>query len=219
METYKLYEKLLLKLDATGSQNIAVDKSRAVIALNEAQSRMVEFFLSSKIDDNLRYIQKLLNTAEINRSGVDKLTNYFDLPKDYFDFSSVVGYGSNEKCKNIKFHLYEIKNQNKDEIISDEFNKPSFTYRESPYYIAENTLKIFVDNFTMDSILLDYYRYPIQLRLIDEDNPESNFDEDYQIEFDDKLIDRIVSEAVFLIQVNNKESEFQINSQISKSKI
>lgn len=219
METFKIYEKLLLKLDATGSQNIAVDKSRAVIALNEAQNRMVEFFLSSKIDDNLRYIQKLLLTTEINRSGVDKLTNYFNLPEDYFDFSSVVGYGSKDNCKNIKFHLYEIKNQNKDEIISDEFNKPSFTYRESPYYISEGAVKIFVDDFKIDNILLDYYRYPIQLRLIDEDNPESDFDEDYQIEFDSKLIDRIVSEAVMMIQVNNKESEFQINSQISKSKI
>lgn len=219
METYKLYEKLMLKLDATGSQNIAVDNSRAVIALNEAQNRMVEFFLSTKQDDNLRYIQKLLKSQEIERTSEEKLTNNFSLPDDYFDFSSIVGYGSTEKCKGKKFHLYEIKNQNKDEILNDEFNKPSFLYRESPYYISEDSVKIFVDDFKMDKVLLDYYRYPVQLRLIDEDNPESDFDEGFQIEFDDKLIDRIVSETVFLIQVNNKESEFQVNSQISKTKI
>ena len=219
METYKLYEKLLLKLDATGSQNIAVDNSRAVIALNEAQNRMVEFFLSTKQDDNLRYIQKLLKSQEIERTSEEKLTNNFSLPDDYFDFSSIVGYGSTEKCKGKKFHLYEIKNQNKDEILNDEFNKPSFLYRESPYYISEDSVKIFVDDFKMDKVILDYYRYPVQLRLIDEDNPESDFDEGFQIEFDDKLIDRIVSETVFLIQVNNKESEFQVNSQISKTKI
>lgn len=219
METYKVYEKLLLKLDATGSQNIAVDKSRAIIALNEAQNRMVEFFLSTKIDDNLRYIQKLLKSEEINRTEEEKLTNNFNLPEDYFEFSSIVGYGSTEKCKGKKFHLYEIKNQNKDEILNDEFNKPSFLYRESPYYISEDSVKIFVDDFKMDKVILDYYRYPVQLRLVDEDNPESDFDEDFQIEFDDKLIDRIVSEAVFLIQVNNKESQFQVNSQISKTKI
>lgn len=219
METYKVYEKLLLKLDATGSQNIAVDKSRAVISLNEAQNRMVEFFLSTKQDDNLRYIQKLLKSQEIERTSEEELTNNFSLPDDYFDFSSIVGYGSTEKCKGKKFHLYEIKNQNKDEILNDEFNKPSFLYRESPYYISEDSVKIFVDDFKMDKVLLDYYRYPVQLRLIDEDNPESDFDEGFQIEFDDKLIDRIVSEAVFLIQVNNKESEFQVNSQISKTKI
>ena len=219
METYKLYEKLLLKLDATGSQNIAVDNSRAIISLNEAQNRMVEFFLSTKQDDNLRYIQKLLKSQEIERTSEEKLTNNFSLPDDYFDFSSIVGYGSTEKCKGKKFHLYEIKNQNKDEILNDEFNKPSFLYRESPYYISEDSVKIFVDDFKMDKVILDYYRYPVQLRLIDEDNPESDFDEGFQIEFDDKLIDRIVSETVFLIQVNNKESEFQVNSQISKTKI
>ena len=219
METYKLYEKLMLKLDATGSQNIAVDNSRAIISLNEAQNRMVEFFLSTKQDDNLRYIQKLLKSQEIERTSEEKLTNNFSLPDDYFDFSSIVGYGSTEKCKGKKFHLYEIKNQNKDEILNDEFNKPSFLYRESPYYISEDSVKIFVDDFKMDKVLLDYYRYPVQLRLIDEDNPESDFDEGFQIEFDDKLIDRIVSETVFLIQVNNKESEFQVNSQISKTKI
>lgn len=209
----------MLKLDATGSQNIAVDNSRAIISLNEAQNRMVEFFLSTKQDDNLRYIQKLLKSQEIERTSEEKLTNNFSLPDDYFDFSSIVGYGSTEKCKGKKFHLYEIKNQNKDEILNDEFNKPSFLYRESPYYISEDSVKIFVDDFKMDKVLLDYYRYPVQLRLIDEDNPESDFDEGFQIEFDDKLIDRIVSEAVFLIQVNNKESEFQVNSQISKTKI
>lgn len=219
METYKLYEKLMLKLDATGSQNIAVDNSRAIISLNEAQNRMVEFFLSTKQDDNLRYIQKLLKSQEIERTSEEKLTNNFSLPDDYFDFSSIVGYGSTEKCKGKKFHLYEIKNQNKDEILNDEFNKPSFLYRESPYYISEDSVKIFVDDFKMDKVILDYYRYPVQLRLIDEDNPESDFDEGFQIEFDDKLIDRIVSETVFLIQVNNKESEFQVNSQISKTKI
>lgn len=219
MDTQLVYEKLLLKLDATGSQNIAVDKSRAVIALNEAQDRIVEFFLSTKIDDNLRYIQKLLQTKEIDRSSKEKLTDNFNLPEDYFEFSSVIGYGSTEKCKDKKFHLYEIKNQNKDEILNDEFNKPSFLYRESPYYISQDAVKIFVDNFEMDRILLDYYRYPIHLRLLDEDNPESDFDPDFEIEFDDKLTDRIISEAVMLIQVNNKESEFQYNSQIAKTKI
>ena len=209
----------MLKLDATGSQNIAVDNSRAIISLNEAQNRMVEFFLSTKQDDNLRYIQKLLKSQEIERTSEEKLTNNFSLPDDYFDFSSIVGYGSTEKCKGKKFHLYEIKNQNKDEILNDEFNKPSFLYRESPYYISEDSIKIFVDDFKMDKVILDYYRYPVQLRLVDEDNPESDFDEGFQIDFDDKLIDRIVSEAVFLIQVNNKESEFQVNSQISKTKI
>lgn len=219
MDIHLIYEKLLLKLDATGSQNIAVDKSRAAIALNEAQNRMVEFFLSTKIDDNLRYIQKLLRTEQINLTGEEPLVNYFKLPVDYFEFSSVVGYGSKDKCLNKKFHLFEIKNQNKDEVINDEFNKPSFLYRESPYYISEDSVKVYVDDFKMDKIVLDYYRYPIQLRLLDEDNPESDFDTDFTLEFDQKLIDRIISEAVFLIQVNNKESEFQMNSQISKSKI
>lgn len=218
MDTNLVYDKLLIKLDATGSQNIAVDKSRAVIALNEAQNRMVEFFLSTKQDDNLRYIQRLLKSQQINRTSEEEFTNNFELPDDYFEFSSVIGYGTRGKCREVKFHLYEIKNQNKDEVLNDEFNKPSFIYRESPYFIGDDAVKIYVDDFTIDSIVLDYYRYPTQLRLIDEDNPESGFDTDYNLEFDTKLIDRIVSEAVFLIQVNNKESAFQINSQISKSK-
>lgn len=218
MDTNLVYDKLLIKLDATGSQNIAVDKSRAVIALNEAQNRMVEFFLSTKQDDNLRYIQRLLKSQPINRTSEEEFTNNFELPDDYFEFSSVIGYGTRGKCREVKFHLYEIKNQNKDEVLNDEFNKPSFIYRESPYFIGDDAVKIYVDDFTIDSIVLDYYRYPTQLRLIDEDNPESGFDTDYNLEFDTKLIDRIVSEAVFLIQVNNKESAFQINSQISKSK-
>ncbi len=219
METQLVYEKLLLKLDATGSQNIAVDKSRAVVALNEAQNRMVEFFLSTKIDDNLRYIQKLLVSRNINRNSKTELTDNFTLPENYFEFSSVVGYGGNDVCKNLLFHLYEIKNQNKDEILDDEFNSPSFKYRECPYYISEDSVKVYTKDFDISNIILDYYRYPIQLRLIDEDNPESDFDPNFNLEFDNRLVDRIISEAVMIIQVGNKESEFQYNSQMSKAKI
>src|SRR5690606_6434573 len=221
METRKVYEKFKLKLDAVGTTNIAIDKGTFCYLINEAQNKQIEFFLSNKTDDNLRYIQKLLKTEEITASNTShRLYTGFYLPTDYFEFSSAVAIANSGSCKNIVLDLFEIKNQNKDVIISDEFNSPSFLYRETPYYIGNQSINVYKDeSFEVSRVVLDYYRYPVQVRLIDEDNFESDFNENYQIEFDDKLTDRIISTAVSDFQVSIKDGTFQVNRERGVSKI
>lgn len=221
MNTSVIYEKALLKLDAVGTNSIAVDKGSFCYYFNEAMNQQIEFFLANKSDENIRYIQKLLTTEEIlSPPKTFTLYQHFNLPDNYFEFASVVGKASNRVCKNVTMSLFEIKNQNKDEIISDEFNKPSFLYREAPFYIGNDTLNVYVDDtFTMDKIILDYYRYPVQIKLIDPENYESNFDETAQVEFDDRLVDRIISTTVSNIQIGIKDGTFSIHREKSVQKI
>lgn len=221
METQKVYEKTLIKLDGVGTNNIALDKSRFVLTANEAQNKIIEHFLSNKTDENLRYIQQILVDKKIQSSGVENnLYSKVLLPEDYFDFSSVIGYGTKGMCNNKQINLYEIKDPNKDEILIDEFNKPSFLYREAPFVVSQDMLKIYtMEEFVLDNVILNYYRYPIQIRQVDPDDPESAFDDTVEIEFDDKLVDRIISEIVSEIQLNNKESVFQQNKIRAQQKL
>lgn len=222
METQKVYEKLLIKLDGIGTNNIAVDKQRAVIAINEAQNKYIENILSPvKRDENIRYVQKLLTDTTITVGAkVSNLYDKFQLPKNYFEFSSVKGFASKGKCKDTPINLFEIKDQNKDEILQDEFNKPSFIYREAPYVISDNNIKVYtLSEFNLDRVILNYYRYPIQIRQVDEEDPESPFDENYRLEFDEKIIDRIISNAVSEIQTNIKDPAYQVSKQRTIQKI
>ena len=67
-------------------------------------------------------------------------------------------------------------------------------------------------------LFLSYYRYPLQIQLIDEEDPESPFDENFPIEFDDKFTDRIISMAVSEFEINNSNDKFNINKQQSINK-
>lgn len=222
METQKVYEKLLTKLDGVGSNNIAVDKQRAVLMINEAQNKWVEYILSPvKRDENIRYVQKLLVDKTINIGSMrSTLYDRVPLPDNYFEFSSVTGYASKNNCKDVLINLYEIKDQDKDQILQDEFNKPSFLYREAPFTISEDNLKIYtMDEFELKKVVLNYYRYPIQIRQTDEEDPESPFNETYQIEFDDKIVDRIISNAVAELQLNIKDGSYEASKQRTIQKL
>lgn len=222
METQKVYDKLQIKLDGVGTNNIAVDKQRAVLMINEAQNKLVEYFLSPvKRDENIRYVQKLLTDRTIPiETYTSEVYQKINLPENYFEFSSIIGYATKDTCKNVKINLWEIKDQNKDEILQDSFNKPSFKYREAPFVVSDDGIKIYTLNeFNIESVLLNYYRYPIQIRQVDKDDPESPFDENFQIEFDDKIVDRIISNAVAELQINIRDEYSQINKQRTIQKL
>src|SRR5690606_23467032 len=98
METQKVYDKLQIKLDGVGTNNIAVDKQRAVLMINEAQNKLVEYFLSPvKRDENIRYVQKLLTDRTIPiETYTSEVYQKIKLPENYFEFSSIIGYATKD---------------------------------------------------------------------------------------------------------------------------
>src|SRR5690606_2389668 len=100
---------------------------------------------------------------------------------------------SKDKCINQEINLFEVRTENLNSTLQDEFNKPSWKYRECPMTVNSNTISVYTDGFTIETLLLNYYRYPKQIRLINPSDPESKFDETYNIEWDDKSLDRIIS--------------------------
>lgn len=211
MTTQTAFDKFQIKVNKnleTGS--IAVDRGRFVIIFNEAQNKLIEYILDKKNEDDIRYIQKILVPDFPISSSLSKIDSQeFELPGNYFDFSNVYAFASKGECKNKKMFLYEIKDDDKNELLQDEFNKPSFEARESLFNITSDNVKIYTDNFTVDKILFSYYRYPIQIRLLNEDDPESDFDTVYNPEFDDKFVDRVISIASgeFELNVENPKTQ------------
>ncbi len=206
-------DRYLVKSEKNGTNdNIATDNQRFCLLYNEAQNKFLTLHLQNRGIDDVRYIQKFLTLDEkISYTSKSQDKYNFKLPKKYFDLADVRANAEKEKCKR-RINLVEVQTENLTEILQDEFNKPSFEWDEAPYTINSDQLSVYTDNFTISEILLNYYRYPSQLRLIDEENPESIFTSDSLIEWDDKSLDDIISLMVFNLDINENNQRFQLQT-------
>ena len=211
--TEQAFIKFQIKVNETyESSKIGIDRGRFVIIFNEAQNKMVEFILSKKGTDDYTYIQNILvPNKEISRETSISDADVFLMPDDLLNFSSAYSTATKGNCDGVKITLFDIKDDNKTEILQDEFNKPSFIAREAPLSMGNNRIFLYKEDFTHTKLFLSYYRYPKQISLIDPDNPESQFNPSVNPEFDDLLLDRILSLASSEFEVNVENPKFQID--------
>lgn len=221
MDVQTAYEKFQIKVNRNyETGKVAVDEGRFVLIYNEAQNKLIEYILDKKNEDDIRYIQAIL-VSDLPVSSSESKMNYQDflLPKDYFDFSSAYAKASQGECKDKTIYLYEIKDDDKGELMQDESNKPSFLARESALHVTSNKIKVYKEDFVINKLLLSYYRYPVQIKLKNEEDPESGFNELFNPEFDDKFVDRIISIASGEFEANNENQKAQFDKQRAQSKI
>ena len=217
MTTEQAYEKFINKAEKNAvNDNIATDRARFVLMYNEAQNKYIENSLDKRNEDDIKFINRLLvddKKISLEKEHLDHCD--FKLPEDYFDFSNVYGKADKGKCKNKTMFLFEIKDENRHEILQDVNNKPSFNYREAPYTLSNNRVKIYTDSeFKITKIYLSYYRYPKQIELKDYNDPEQGFKVGADPEFDDRIVDRIISLTVAELQMNTENP----NSKVSRER-
>lgn len=222
MTTQTAFDKFQMKVNNNSETGkIAVDRGRFVLLFNEAQNRLVEYILDKKSEDDIRYIEAILvQQYKLTLSKSNKEYQNYSLPKDYFDFSSLHATANKGECQDKKMTLFEIKDDDSPLILEDENSNPSFLAREAPFSIASNKIKIYKDEtYEYNNVLLNYYRYPIQIKLVNDADPESEFIENLNPEFDDKFTDRIISIAAGVFELNNENQKAQFDVQMAKQKI
>lgn len=207
-------DRYLNKAEKNGTNdNIAVDNLRFCLLYNEAENKFLTLHLQRRGIDDVRYIQKFLildKKLTIFSKNQDKYS--FKLPENYFDLADVRAKAEKEKCKRT-INCVEAQTENLSELLQDEFWKPSFEWDETLYTINSDNISLYTDNtFQISEILLNYYRYPSQLKLIDDYNPESDFDSTSLIEWDDKSLDDIITLMVFNLDINSNNPRFQLQT-------
>jgi hypothetical protein len=211
-------ERYIIKAERNGTNdNISTDNYRFCLNFNESQNKYITLQLQNRGVDDIRYIQHLLVLDEkIDLKNTKQNKVNFDLPLykkgklNYFDFSSARANAKKDSCQDI-IDLIEVKTENLNEALFNEHLKPSFKWREALFTINSNQLSIYTDDFSVDSLLLNYYRYPNQIKLKDSDNPESDFDST-TIEWDDKVLDDIITLMVVNFDINEGNQRFQYNT-------
>ena len=132
MRIIDCYLRALQKAEENATNGgIKLDKARFVQLFNEEQNRLVLYLLDKRNEDDIRYLQKLVvysKDISKNRSIDNQISDLFSLPSDYFDFINVSGVFSRGECSASDFNLWEAKNENVNELLADEFNKPSYDY-------------------------------------------------------------------------------------------
>ncbi len=207
-------ERYIVKAEKNGTNDsITTDNYRICLLYNESQNKFLTLHLQNRGIDDVRYVQNfLVLDKKISYSSKSEDKYNFKLPDNYFDLSDVRAKGYKDKC-NGDLNLFELRTENLNEVLADEYTKPSFEWREALYTVNSNSLSIYTDKtFKVNDILLNYYRYPNQIKLQNEEDPESEFSAESLIEWDDKSLDDIISLMVFNSDINENNPAYQLQT-------
>lgn len=219
MTVQQAYDNFVIKVNKNSTtDSVAVDKGRFVSIFLEEQIRFLEYILEKKNEDELRYVNHLLKTKTLLQNSDNIKYQSFNLPKDFFDFENVYGVADSKDCKDIEIELTEKKAANMHIILNDPNERPSLDYRQAPFRISSNKVDAYKNQyFDYKRLILDYYKYPREIALINPENPESNFD-DFQPEWDDKSLNRILNRCAASMSLINDSDKFQAETLKSKNK-
>ncbi|MFT6125925.1 MAG: hypothetical protein ACJAVA_000367 [Flavobacteriaceae bacterium] len=204
------YEKYLVLSESNGTtSNLSTDRSRFAVKYNISQNKIIEWFIENNSTDDNRYLQSIKKPYETLITPIikDEYTQFL-IPAEYFDFINLRVLGSNGTCTSQRLKSEEVKAENVDNLYLDVNSEPSFKHRETFYTLADNNVQVYRKNFDIDSVEMSYYRYPNQVELVDPENPESAF-KDENLDFDDKLINRIIFMTASLHSLSSDDPKYQ----------
>lgn len=196
---------------------IKLDKPRFVQLFNSEQNRLVKYYLERKDDDAIRDVQRLLvyNKKMKKKNSFNNPESFlFELPEDFFEFVNVSAIFGSGGCSAKDFHLWEAKQENVNELTSDENNKPSYDYRETFYTVGQDGVNIYTDGFDVKSATLTYYRYPVQVDISGYLHSDGTQSSDVDPEFDDKIVNIILNMVEKAFALNEGDTtQFTANRQ------
>lgn len=204
------YQKYLILAEANGTTDkLSTNKGRYAVKFNLSQNKIMEWLQESNSTDENRYIQSLKVPYEtLSLEGTETDYTSFSIPKNYFEFIDLRVFAGKDKCLNQKFRSREVKGENVSNLLIDSHSVPSFKFRDTFYTIAKDAVQVFKTDFDINSATMSYYRYPVQIELENPDNPESQFKNE-QLDFDDKLINRIILATVALHELSSDDPKYQ----------
>lgn len=152
------YLKFLNKINKVNSQgDIACDKDRFVLIINEVKNRWVEQTLKVKDSILIDSLWEIVKTSKL-LNGVDKRDyTEFDIPMDFYELTNSYCEAQKKNCKK-KIYLREIKNQDKNILSFNSNYKPDFDFEWSFVSLQDGKIRIYKDDFKILSVTVEYYQ-------------------------------------------------------------
>lgn len=210
MKAAELYAELKLRIDTIG-KNKGFKITDYHMLLNEAQQIYFENLVKDR-DNGIRVLHCLDVTLE--KKSCDKDSCTFIYPDDFYQRTSQ--YIIANKCgKQRKLKVHITQSDDLQYTLEDPFWKPSYEWEETIATPSKEGLKVYLDDFTIDKLNINYYRKPkeIQIASCSEDKSYQmksgrTITED-QFELCDKFQSRkILDIAAYLAEVDASQPDF-----------
>ena len=158
---------------------------------------------------NIRFIKnpsKLVQLEAVKKDGYVKTSK---LPSDYIYYNRVSLICSNGNCNNIQINSSLIEEGNVNDLLSDDFNKPSLDFEQAFHTIVGNTIKAYHNNeFDINEVKLIYYKTPKRLPFTK--------DKEYTFDFKDDLMELFIDKGV---QIMSGDIESPNQTQLSAQRV
>ena len=202
---------MLVNRNATNN-NQNVDKSRFITMFRDMELRFYEFILKNRQNDTIRDVANFLVPRQIvTLSQNEQKYNTYNLPENFFEFANLHVKAKKDNCVDGLLTV-EVKTEDVEEVLNDQFSKPDFFSRETVYHLSEdNKVAVYKGDFEIDKVELTYYRFPRQVDIAGytrTDGTVSN--QDVDPEWDDKEINKILLYMAKDFSANNGDNKYQI---------
>lgn len=217
MDIREAYLRALQKNETNlANGGIKLDKGRFVFLFNEAQDRLVWYYLNRKDDETVRSIQFLLRYW-VDLDRLSRMTNpdatSFALPDDFLWFSNISGVFRRGECSVTDFGMWEVKNENVHELLADANNKPSFDFRETFYTIGDGSVVVYEDGFNTEALRMTYYRKPKRVDIEGYMRPDGTDSSTIDPELPDRLCEEVLDIVARQFSLNEQDlQKFQYDS-------
>lgn len=212
----KAYNSLLAKVNREDTNsNIHVPRGKFVVTYNEQAKRWFKNKLKNKLNsDELDELSDLLiDNTELKRLKRHQDHIDFELPADYFSFTSSFSEAVRDQCKR-RLSNWKVKPQDVPPLLSDSNNSPSFDFEETPISVAGKKLKVYINDFDVKKVYLNYYRFPSEIDLEGYINVDGTESTTINPDLPDISVIEIINRcAVEIMRDNEKAEGFQYSKE------
>lgn len=210
MSSEDLYYHFQLILNKNASlKNVNITRPNFVILYNREALRWLENYikLNSSTQSVHNVHQFLVTDQKLSESEVSESYYLYDLPEDYFEFSTSKSLANKDKCSRFIYNYLE-KPKDLNTLLDDGLSGPSFEFEESLCNISKNKLQVFVDDYKINSTYLSYYKKPQKIDLsgytnINDGSYSQTIDTDLDERYQTQIIDLTVLEVMRQFENNN----------------
>lgn len=211
LEAYNSYLRKVNRNDT--NRNIKIPKGQFVSLYNEqAEIWLSDFIRDNNSTDKINEISELLQLDISLEKSQDTLNSSdFNIPEDYFEYSSAYCLAQKEGCSESVVYCWDIKNKNKNTLFQNENEKPSFEYQETFIQHNQDKIKVYRDNFDISKLYLDYYRVPKKIDIEGYINVDGTNSSNINPDISDFLVNKIIEYCVVeTIRVFQSPEAFQL---------
>lgn len=210
MTSREAYKRTLLKANKNDTnEGIYIPIGNFVLMFNEAVYVWYAKALTAYNDNfNINELEYLLK-VNIEAPIINKTDEYVEaqLPTDVFRYRASYSLADRGSCTGVRVFNYDKNAANLNPILQDAATGPNFDYEETPCILSEGKLKIYYDDFSINQVLVTYYRKPKQIDIAGYTRIDGSPSTDVDPEFPDEHVNQIINILVTEIERQSRDGD------------